>query len=196
MSTAGFTLRHTDPEAASRSRWLAPAPSWGGVIPGLGAVELRYGNAVGRGDDFAQVSVAGEHLPQGVFSGIRFGRAPLPARARLRVGEHTGTLSRRRSGLSRDGRALRIGLAGRAYRCRRGQDKRVTELLRQGVVVRVTRDDWSRPVTLDVRTEGRADAVDLALALLLQGVYTRHLAQGGRWYSLPGRILNRTPDVF
>ncbi|MDX2559640.1 hypothetical protein PV371_08265 [Streptomyces sp. TX20-6-3] len=194
MSTAGFTLRHTDPEAASR--WLAPAPSWGGTIPGLGFVELRYGNAVGRGDSFAQFSVAGERLPQGVFSGIRFGRAPLPARARFQVGEHTGTLSRRRSGLSRDGRALRIGLAGRAYRYRRGQDKRVHELLRQGIVVRITRDDWNRPVTLDVRTEGQVDAVDLSLALLLQGVYTRHLAQGGRWYSLPGRILNRTPDIF
>ncbi|QES13221.1 hypothetical protein DEJ45_12955 [Streptomyces venezuelae] len=166
------------------------------MIPGLGSVELRYGNAVGRGDSFAQFSVTGERLPQGVFSGIRFGRAPLPARARVRVGEHAGTLSRRRSGLSRDGRALRVGLAGRAYRYRRGQDKRVTELLRQGIVVRVTRDDWSRPVTLDVRTEGRIDAVDLSLALLLQGVYTRHLAQGGRWFSLPGRILNRMPDIF
>ncbi|MFI9116518.1 hypothetical protein [Streptomyces venezuelae] len=194
MSTAGFTLSRTDSGAASR--WLGPGPSWGGVIPGLGSVELRYGNAVGRGDSFAQFSVTGERLPQGVFSGIRFGRAPLPARARVRVGEHTGTLSRRRSGLSRDGRALRVGLAGRAYRYRRGQDKRATELLRQGIVVRVTRDDWSRPVTLDVRTEGRVDAVDLSLALLLQGVYTRHLAQGGRWFSLPGRILNRMPDIF
>ncbi|MCX4983165.1 hypothetical protein [Streptomyces sp. NBC_00572] len=194
MSTAGFTLRHTDPEAASR--WLAPTPSWGGTIPGLGSVELRFGNAVGRGDSFAQFSVVGERVPQGVFSGIRFGRAPLPSRARLQVGEHTGTLSRRRSGLSRDGRALRIGLAGRAYRYRRGQDKRVHELLRQGIAVRVTRDDWNRPVTLDVRTEGQVDAVDLSLALLLQGVYTRHLAQGGRLFSLPGRFLNRAPDIF
>ncbi|WP_306328383.1 hypothetical protein [Streptomyces venezuelae] len=194
MSTAGFVLSRTDPGAASR--WFGPGPSWGGVIPGLGPVELRYGNAVGRGDDFAQFSVVGERLPQGVFSGIRFGRMPLPARAGLRVGEHTGSLSRRRSGVSRDGRALRVGLAGRAYRYRRGRDKRVTELLREGIVVRVTRDDWSRPVTLDVRTEGGVDAVDLSLALLLQGVYTRHLAQGGRWYSLPGRFLNRAPDIF
>ncbi|MEU3604431.1 hypothetical protein AB0E83_03015 [Streptomyces sp. NPDC035033] len=192
-SATPFTLHRTGP--AEGVRGVFRAPSWAGDVPGLGGVELRYGAATGRGDAFAQFSVHGEHLPHGVFSGIRYGHAPLPSRARLQVGPHAGTLSRRRSGLSRDGRALRVGLGERAYRYRQGRSKRVHELLRPGVLVRVTRDDWYRPQRLDVHVEGAADGLDLSLALLLQGVYTRHLSQGGRWFSLPSRFLNRMPDI-
>ncbi|WP_051717579.1 hypothetical protein [Streptomyces sp. NRRL F-5727] len=189
-----FSLHHTDPETG-RSR-LGRQPSWAGVVPGLGHVELRYGAAAGRSSAFRQFSVGGERIPPAVFSGINYAQMPLPSRPRLQVGPHTGTVSRRRSGLSRDGRALRIGLGERAYRYRQGPDKCVHELLRAGLLVRVTRDDWYRPLRLDVQAEGPADAVDLALALVLQGVYTRHLSQGGRWFSLPFRILNRLPDGF
>ncbi|MFB7343128.1 hypothetical protein ACFCZ6_24015 [Streptomyces hydrogenans] len=192
--SADFTLHHTDPEGGARL--LTPAPSWVGSVPGLGGVRVRYGPVPGRSDAFAQVSVDGEGLPAGVFSGIRYGHAPLPSRARLQVGPHTGATSRFRSGLTRDQRALRVRLGDRAYRYRQGRDKRVHELLRPGLRIRVTRDDWYRPLTLTVRTEGPADALDLSLVLLLQGVYTRHLSQGGRWFSLPFRILNRMPDVF
>ncbi|GHJ94922.1 hypothetical protein SNE510_44410 [Streptomyces sp. NE5-10] len=192
--SADFTLHHTDPEGGSRL--LTPAPSWAGSVPGLGGVHVRYGPAPGRSDAFAQVSVAGEGLPAGVFSGIRYGHAPLPSRARLQVGAHTGAVSRFRSGLTRDQRALRVRIDGRAYRYRQGPGKCVHELLRPGLRIRVTRDDWYRPLALTVRAEGPADGLDLSLALLLQGVYTRHLSQGGRWFSLPFRILNRMPDVF
>ncbi|MDX2296161.1 MULTISPECIES: hypothetical protein [Streptomyces] len=187
-----FTLHHTDPEAGRRR--IGPPPSWAGAVPGLGYVELRYGAALERGGAFRQFSVGGERIPPAVFSGIDYAQMPLPSRPRLQVGPHTGTVSRRRSGLSRDGRALRIQLAGRAYRYRQGPTTCVHELLRPGVLVRVTRDDWYRPLRLDVQVEGPADAVDLSLALVLQGVYTRHLSQGGRWFSLPFRILNRLPD--
>ncbi|MFK3733388.1 hypothetical protein ACI2LJ_24355 [Streptomyces sp. NPDC088090] len=192
--SADFTLHHTGP--AGGARLLTPAPSWEGSVPGLGGVRVRCGPAPGRSDAFAQVSVDGERLPAGVFSGIRYGHAPLPSRVRLRVGPHTGATSRFRSGITRDQRALRVRLGDRAYRYRQGRDKRVHELLRPGLRIRVTRDDWYRPLTLTVRTEGPADALDLSLALLLQGVYTRHLSQAGRWFSLPFRILNRMPDVF
>jgi hypothetical protein len=190
MGTSGFTLRHTKSESASK--WSPP--TWIGDIPGLGSVKLRYGPATGRTGHFAQFSVSGSGIPSAEFTGIKYGHTPLPARAKLQVGAYPGRLSRRRSGLTRDGRALRIRLADREYRYRQGPSKQIHELRRPGSTIRVTRDTWSRPLTLQVTTEGQTDALDICLALLLQGVYTRHLSQGGRWFSMPGRYLNRMPD--
>ncbi|WP_326692260.1 MULTISPECIES: hypothetical protein [unclassified Streptomyces] len=191
MGTSGFTLHHTNSDSASK--WLPP--TWAGDIPGLGSVQLHYGPATGRTGHFAQFSVSGNGIPSAEFTGIKFGHAPLPSRAKFQVGTYAGRLSRRRSGLTRDGRALRVRLADREYRYRQGPSKLIHELRRPGTTIRVTRDTWTRPLTLQVTTEGQADVLDICLALLLQGVYTRHLSQGGRWFSMLGRFVNRMPDM-
>ncbi|BFO21161.1 hypothetical protein SHKM778_75490 [Streptomyces sp. KM77-8] len=70
-------------------------------------------------------------------------------------------------------------------------DKLRHELTRKGVVVTMARSEWRRPRTITGVAEGDADGLDLGLAILMEGVYTRNLSFGGAVYSWPGRFLSR-----
>ncbi|MEU0216462.1 hypothetical protein ABZ281_15615 [Streptomyces sp. NPDC006265] len=69
------------------------------------------------------------------------------------------------------------------------------ELVRRSVGVRITRSSWRNPSTLSGTWRGEADALDIGIALVLEGVYTRNLSLPGALVSLPGRFLNRFNDL-
>ena len=58
-----------------------------------------------------------------------------------------------------------------------------------------TRSEWRFPQTISGVWEGGADALDIGLAILMEGVYTRNLSFGGAVYSWPGRFLSRVDDL-
>ncbi|MFD9001871.1 hypothetical protein ACFV0T_13000 [Streptomyces sp. NPDC059582] len=74
-------------------------------------------------------------------------------------------------------------------------NKRGHELVRDGAGVRMARSSWTNPRTITGTCLGTADALDISLALVLEGVYTRNLSTPGALVSLPGRFLNRFNDL-
>ncbi|SDJ93007.1 hypothetical protein [Streptomyces indicus] len=193
----GFVLRQAaDTETARKSKRRA---GYTGEVPGLGTVETWWENGERDGPytNFIRHVVAGPGLPHAAFEGVQFGRMPLPARVRLQVAGQPGSVGRRRSGVTREGRALRIQAAGRSYRYRQGIRTVEHQLVRDGgAVVRVRRDRWRGSQQVEFSTSGPVDALDLTMALLLNGVYTRHMSQFGRWLTLPPRFLNRWLGYF
>ncbi|MFF5843211.1 hypothetical protein ACFY74_17250 [Streptomyces massasporeus] len=61
--------------------------------------------------------------------------------------------------------------------------------------MRMTRSSWGNPSTLSGAWSGEADAPDIGIALVLEGVYTRNLSLPGALVSLPGRFFNRFNDL-
>ncbi|MBC9719711.1 hypothetical protein H9Y04_45370 [Streptomyces sp. TRM66268-LWL] len=193
----GFVLRRAEQPGTSPEP--GRKPGYAGEVPGLGPVQTWWedGERDGPYTKFARHVVTGAGIPQVAFEGVQFGRLPLPARVRLQVAGQHGRVSRRRSGVTRQGRALRIETAGRIYRYRQGADMIEHHLVRDGgATVRVTRDRWRDSKRVEFSTSGPVDAMDIALALLMSGVYTRHMSQTGRWMSLPLRFTNRWLGYF
>ena len=138
----------------------------------------------------------GEKFPTVTFTSVGFRNYLRMAAMQLNVNEWPALFRRRRLALTRSGRALRINVCGRDYRYQVLAGKRQHVLLREGVSVTTNRSQWRHPRMISGLAQGDVDNVDVALAVVLQSMYTRNLTFGGALYSLPGRMLSRAdlPD--
>jgi hypothetical protein len=132
--------------------------------------------------------VSGEGFPLVTYLGLRYLRRPLLARGELRVDWDPADLSRNVWWPRKKGRALCVRVKGRTYTYAERGGKRSHELVRPGVGVRITR-------TPSGTWRGEADALDIGIALVLEGVYTRNLSLPGALVALPGRFLDRFNDL-
>ncbi|MBZ4324341.1 hypothetical protein [Streptomyces huiliensis] len=188
MHAVRFTLVHA---SSGRGRlWKRASHTWAGAVPGLGPVELVCPAEEDVRRETLTARVSGQGITPLSFTGIGFRGKPRLARTELTGGGWVARLKRRHLAVSARRRALRIEIAGRAYRYRALPGRR-HELRRDGAVVTIRRSH-----TLDGDGRGACDGLDIGLALLLEGVYTRNLTFGGALYSWPGRFLTRVeiPD--
>ncbi|MFH9588028.1 hypothetical protein ACH4LS_23200 [Streptomyces luteogriseus] len=169
---------------------------WAGEVDGLGRIELAFPTEHSDyPSEYCEVAVSGEGFPLVTYLGLRYLRRPLLARGELRVDWDPADLSRNVWWPGKKGRALRIRVKGRTYTYAERGGKRRHELVRLGAAVCITRSSWRNPSTLSGTWSGEADALDMGIALVLEGVYTRNLSLPGALVSLPGRFLNRFNDL-
>ncbi|MFH9072236.1 hypothetical protein [Streptomyces alboflavus] len=190
-----FELRRVEPTVKLKFRdrvyW------WTGDVGGLGAVELAHpAREVLARDDYQSLmgaAVRGDSIPPSSYKGLAYGSIGRP-----RLARGTLTVAGQRAGFSRNpwaygkrGRALLIRALGREYRYVEGPDKLHHTLERDGVKVSMSRSGWAKPQSISGVTYGASDSIDLSLAILLEGVYTRNLSLGGALISGPGRFTDR-----
>ncbi|MGY0058525.1 hypothetical protein ACWY4P_18565 [Streptomyces sp. LZ34] len=194
-----FELTH---RGSARGRLRKRAThTWAGTVPGFGPVELACPAEEDLARDTVAAWVSGHGIPPVSFAGIEFRDRPRLARMTLTADGWTGKLNRRHLAVTARGRALRIGVAERSYRYRVLGGKLRHELRREGAVITMSRSAWRHPRAISGAGEGGVDGLDIGLAILLEGVYTRNLSFGGALYSWPGRFLSRLdlldllPDV-
>ncbi|MBC2874237.1 MULTISPECIES: hypothetical protein [Streptomyces] len=198
MHDVRFTLAHA---GSGRGRLRKrTSHTWSGTVPGSGPVELVCPAEEDLTRETLTTWVSGRGIPPMSFTGVGFRGRPRLARMELTADGWAARSRRRHFAVSAGGRALRIEVAGRAYRYRALRGRR-HELRRDGAVVTVAsagRVARRYPHTLTGDAQGAHDALDIGLALLLEGVYTRNLTFGGALYSWPGRFLTRVeiPDFF
>ncbi len=170
-----------------------------GTVDGYGRIRVFHVKPVRppQPRDVFRTELVGEHLPQAHLSGKGLGGQPSLGRsAALSVDGVTGTLAHNTLGVRRSSRAVRIGLGGRAYSyaATPGFSNRV-ELRRDGA--RVAFSNGKLVPGLGARRLGSAhgavDAVDLAIALVLEGVDVSSLTLAGTLAQAPFRLLN-LPD--
>ncbi|MDX3225610.1 hypothetical protein [Streptomyces sp. ME19-01-6] len=165
--------------------------TWAGDVPGSGPVELACPAEEDLAQDTIAAWVSGHGTPPMSFVGIDFRDRPRLARMTLTADGWTGRLTRRHLAVTARGRALRIEIAERSYRYQVLGSKLRHELRREGAVVTMSRSTWRHPRVLSGVGQGGFDGLDIGLAILLEGVYTRNLSFGGALYSWPGRFLSR-----
>ncbi|ANB07866.1 hypothetical protein SAM40697_3908 [Streptomyces ambofaciens] len=189
MSGVSFELHRAASSAQGRKGEIY---SWTGEVSGLGRIELSFPTE--HSDypaEYCEVAVNGDSFPLVTYLGLRYLRRPLLARGELRVDWDPADLSRSAYGWGRQGRALRIQIKGRSYTYVQVGGKRSHELTRPGAGVSMRRSSWNHPRTLSGTCSGAADALDIAVAVVLEAVYTRNLSAAGALVSMPGRFLNR-----
>ncbi|AXQ57971.1 hypothetical protein [Streptomyces koyangensis] len=193
MSELSFELRRSTNTVTSREQ--RHVAFWGGTVGRLGTVELvmpALEVVPVRDRDTDGAAVTGESVPPSSFTGLGYGGRPRLARARLQVAGQEAELSRNAWRAGREGRALRIRVVGREYRYQERGNRRHHVLERTGARVEMTRSSASAAAgTLRGAAGGAVDSVDLSLAILLEGVYTRNLSLRGALISAPGRLLDR-----
>ncbi|MGF0165821.1 hypothetical protein OH717_04825 [Streptomyces albidoflavus] len=193
MSELSFELRRSTNTVTSREQ--RHVAFWGGTVGQLGTVELvvpALEVVPVRDRDTEGAAVTGEGVPPSSFTGLGYGGRPRLARARLQVAGQEAELSRNAWRAGREGRALRIRVVGREYRYQERGNRRHHVLERTGARVEMTRSSASAAAgTLRGAAGGAVDSVDLSLAILLEGVYTRNLSLRGALISAPGRLLDR-----
>jgi hypothetical protein len=172
---------------------------WRGVVGGLGTVELVVPalEVVPLLDrtTLAGAMVTGENIPMSSFTGLWYGGRPRLAAGKLSVAGQRAAFSRRAWRTSRSGRALRIRAVGREYRYRETTNRRHHVLERPEAQVAVSRSSWADPRNISGSARGAVDSVDISLAILFEGVYTRNLSLRGAVISAPGRIADRLGDL-
>lgn len=188
-----FELTHTG-SARGRLR-LRATHTWAGTVPGFGPVELACPAEEDLLQETLTARVSGHGIPPMSFTGYEFRDLPRLATMTLTADGWTGTLRRRHLAVTARGRALRIEVAGRSYRYQVLGGKLRHELRREGAVVTMSRSGWRYPRTISGTGQGGVDGLDVGLAILLEGVYTRNLSFSGALYSWPGRFLSRLDDI-
>jgi hypothetical protein len=169
---------------------------WPEHVDGLGAVELAFPTEHSDyPSEYCEVTSSGERMPLVTYLGLTYLRRPLLARGELRVNWEPVDLSRNAWCPGRKGRALRIRAKGRDYTYTQRGGKRGHELVRPGASVYMRRSSWRLPRTISGTCSGETDSVDIGIALVMEGVYTRNLSVPGTLVSLPGRLLNRFSDI-
>ncbi|WP_409470315.1 hypothetical protein [Streptomyces sp. HC307] len=187
-----FELRELEPTPEAPRALKDGRYAWGGTVGALGAVEVAFPTKhENYPDSYSQVSVTGPGFPLITYLALSYGHRPLLARQELRVDWNPAKIRRGSFRISKQGRALRITAEGRTYRYRQLQNKRNHELIRDGIRVHITRSHWKKPHLISGVCHGPTDALDIGLALVFEGAYTRNLSLPGALVSLPGRILNR-----
>ncbi|MDI3342387.1 hypothetical protein ACWEO9_04865 [Streptomyces albidoflavus] len=168
-------------------RWKAHSGSWWhrkhgyqGSLGNFGRVEVETPVRI-RGNRYV-TEIQGKSVPFVAFCGWQYGGKPSLVFGELTVAGEIVPVQRDRWALSRQGRALRFEVDGRAYRYYAPSRRhRHRALAREGVgveiVTRRPRRGEGKSATVSVR--GPADAMDVALAVLLCGVNTRNLTPGG-----------------
>ncbi|MFD9001874.1 hypothetical protein ACFV0T_13015 [Streptomyces sp. NPDC059582] len=171
---------------------------WRGDVGRLGPVELVVPalEVVPVADRSSRkgAMVTGDNIPPSTFTGLPYGGRPRLARGRLSVAGRDASFSRRTLRTSRGGRALRVWAVGREYRYREEGDRRHHVLERPESRVVMTRSHWTDPQTISGSAEGAVDSVDISVAILFEGVYTRNLSLRGALISAPGRLMDRLGD--
>ncbi|MFF9112897.1 hypothetical protein [Streptomyces sp. NPDC014805] len=193
MSGVRFELQRA---AASGRGPRGEVSSWVGHVDGLGRIELAFPTE--HSDypaEYCEVAVVGDSFPLTTYLGLRYLRRPLLARGELRVDWDPAELSRHAWWPGRKGRALRIRVKGRSYTYVQQGGRCGHELARSGAAVQMRRSSWRNPHTLSGTCLGQADALDITIAVVLEGVYTRNLTTAGALVSLPGRFINRFNDL-
>lgn len=195
MVSGGFSFELRRGEPTGQVRLRDRVYWWTGEVGNLGGVELAYParEVVPVADQglYVGTAVRGDSIPPSTFQGLGYTVQPRLARGVLTVAGQTATYSRGAWSTDRRGRALRIAALGREYTYREDRNKRHHTLERAGASVVMTRSGWKNPKTISGTTAGATDSVDLSLAILFEGVYTRNLSLGGAMISAPGRIFSR-----
>ncbi|MEU4324374.1 hypothetical protein [Nonomuraea dietziae] len=147
-----------------------------GELGPFGQAEVEY--PVARDDDtnlFA-AEVRGEHLPTARLTGRAYSYMPSLGGARVDIEGRQVTLRRRWWALTRGGRALRLGHEGARYTFIAVGSGKDFELRRADTRVLLRRRGWTwGRVPVVGQASGPVNAVDMALAVLLEGVDTRNL---------------------
>jgi hypothetical protein len=192
MSGVSFELQRVASLQGTRGEVL----SWVGHVDGLGPVQLAFPTEHSDyPSEYCEVAVSGEGFPLITYLGLRYLRRPLLARGELRVDWDPAELSRNVWWPGKRMRGLRIRVKGRSYTYVQRGGKCGHELIRTGAGVRMTRSSWRNPRSIAGTCLGDADALDIGVALVLEGVYTRNLSAIGALVTLPGRLLNRFNDL-
>ncbi|MGW2013894.1 hypothetical protein [Streptomyces sp. NPDC001927] len=165
--------------------------SWAGTVAGFGTVELSTPAEEEFARDLVGAWVSGRGIPPMSFLGVEFRDRPRLADMTLTVDGWSGKLKRRHLAVTPRGRALRIEVAGRSYRYQVLGSKYRHELRREGAVLTMARSSWRYPERISGSGQGHCDGLDIGLAILLEGAYTRNLSFSGALYSWPGRFLSR-----
>ncbi|MEU9706001.1 hypothetical protein [Streptomyces sp. NPDC047981] len=165
--------------------------SWAGTVAGFGTVELSTPAEENLHQDLVGAWVSGRGIPPMSFLGVEFRDRPRMAGMTLTVDGWSGSLRRRHLAAGPRGRALRIDVAGRSYRYQVLGTKNRHELRRAGAVLTTTRSSWRYPERISGSGQGDCDGLDVGLAILLEGAYTRNLSFSGALWSWPGRFLSR-----
>ncbi|MDT0613581.1 hypothetical protein [Streptomyces lancefieldiae] len=168
---------------------------WRGELGGLGLVELVVPalEVVPVADQTRTCGamVVGDSVPTSYFTGMPYGGRPRLASGRLNVAGQQAAFERSALRTSRQGRALRIWAVGREYRYAETGNRRHHVLERADARVDMVRSSWARPEVLSGTPQGAVDSVDVSLAVLFEGVYTRNLSLRGALISGPGRLADR-----
>ncbi|MFK4271854.1 hypothetical protein [Streptomyces milbemycinicus] len=188
-----FELIHSGPAQGRLRR--RPTHTWAGAVPGYGPVELVCPAEEDLLRETVTAWVSGHGIPPMSFTGIEFRDLPRMAMMTLTADAWTGKLARRHLAVTARGRALRIAIAERSYRYQVLGSKLRHELRREGAVITMSRSSWRYPDTISGAGQGGFDGLDIGLAILLEGVYTRNLSFSGALYSWPGRFLSRLDDI-
>ncbi len=192
MSQSSFELqRHTN---TVTSREQAHVTFWRGSVGQLGQVELIVPAleivGVREPRETMGAMVTGENIPMSSFKSIRYGGRPRLAEGKLNVAGQHASFTRKTLRMSRGGRALKIWAVGREYRYREEGNRRHHVLERPEPRIVMTRSSASDPKSISGTAYGAVDSVDISLAILFEGVYTRNLSFRGALISAPGRILD------
>lgn len=188
MSGVTFELQRAASVKGRRGEVL----SWVGDVAGLGRIELMYPTEYSDyPSEYREVAVSGERFPLTTYLGLGFLERPLLADGELQVDWEPAVLSRNVWLPGRNVRSLRIQVKGRAYAYAQRGGRRSHELIRPGAAVHMRRSSWTKPRTISGTCLGEADALDISVALVLEGVYTWNLSTFGALVSLPGRFINR-----
>lgn len=192
MSDYSFELHRFESPGDERGR--RRVAFWNGEVAGLGSVELLLPalEAVPVTDRSSSMGtmVTGDSVPVSSYVALPYGGKPRVAGGALKVAGQHATVSRSSWRWSRARRALRIRAVGREYVYRETVNKRQHVLERNGAQVLMTRSSWKNPAKISGEKHGSVDSVDLSLAILFEGVYTRNLSLRGAVISAPGRFLD------
>ena len=168
---------------------------WRGDVGGLGPVELVVPALevvpVTERAEYDGAMVTGENIPMSTFTALRYGGRPRVAEGKLNVAGQHASFTRKTLRLSRGGRALKIWAVGREYRYREEGSRRHHVLERPESRIVMTRSSGAAdPKSISGTAHGAVDSVDISLAILFEGVYTRNLSFRGALISAPGRFLD------
>jgi len=194
MSELSFELKRDESSGKSRPR-RDRVFVWSGNVGGLGLVELvvpalELVPVTQRGLSLGAMAT-GESIPMSSYTGLPYDRRPRLARGKLNVAGRDAAFSRNAWRTSRQGRALRIWAVGREYTYLEDRNKRHHVLERNGTTVMTTRSSWRDPKSVSGKARGEFDSVDISLAVLFEGIYTRNLSLRGALVSAPGRMMDR-----
>lgn len=134
--------------------------------------------------------IRGESVPPGGLQRVASWDKPSLLLGQLTVAGEGVPLRRNRWALSKQGRALRFEVAGRTYRYYATSPRhRHRALAREGMEIETLRPRRGEGESATVSLPGHADATYVALALVMCGVNTRNLTQGGAVRTFFNRVL-------
>ncbi|MFJ9540569.1 hypothetical protein ACIRPX_25295 [Streptomyces sp. NPDC101225] len=165
-----------------------------GLVGTFGEVTVeatRKKSSVKTGSRQLQVLLHGEKMPAVSYRTLGPGR-PTIRNARLTIDGDPVQLDFNIKGIRNTSRALRLTYRERSYEYVAAKLERGGKLARSGVLISITRrrNNKSKGPSSHGVVTGEADAVDLALAILLEEVDTLELTTSGAVSGALNRLLN------